>query len=317
MNHNILIQKSSGERIAIKATESITIANAENTKKELFAFLDKYNKIAFNLEDIEEFDTAGFQVLYSVKKESIKRHKIFKLVKHSAKVLKLMDLYGAFEFFGDRIKIPIEEKHEYSFAYGTKKTKKIVPKKESESFTYPSELCNYIRRVLPVWKQHIISSQRQTEDSVIDLTDLFHSLFEKIKKAVDLSVEASGELIDYTENEKAKSFSIKKFEEIQDILTQSQKIIRDDVAQLENDISEVIYYMQFSDRVGQILNQVIKNMEDLNIHLDDLSKNVKMGNIDYNEWFNALRETYSTPEEHNIHEGKEVIAHEESDITFF
>lgn len=316
MNEYILTQKSSGERIAIKAADSITISNAEKVKEELFSFLDKYEKIALNLESIEEFDTAGFQVLYSVKKEADKRSKVFKLVKHSSKVLKLMDIYGAFEFFGDKIRIPIKEKHKYSFAYGTKK-RKSLSKKDTPIFSYPVELCSYVRKVLPIWKNHIIFSQKQTEDSVTDLTDLFHSLFDKIHKAVGLSSEASNELIKYTENDKTKDFSLKKFKEIEGILTKSQEIIKDDVAQLENDISNVIFYMQFSDRVGQILNQVVKNMDNLNEHLDDISSNVRTGKIDYNDWFNALKETYSTPEEHNIHAGKEVVTYEKSDVTFF
>ncbi len=315
MNEQLLIQKTNGDKIAIKARGALNIYNAEGVKKEVLELMESYHRIAFSLEDVEEFDSAGFQVLYSLKKTALEKDCAFKLVKHSVAVLKVMDLYGAIDFFQDKIRIPIEEKKEYSFSYGTQR-RNIPEIARKKKVHYPEELCNYIKKVLPVWREQIVSSKKQTEDSAVDLTDLFQSLFEKIDKAVKMTKEASVELTEINPADKTRDFSIKKFEEIQNILTASQEIMKNDVAQLKNDISEVIYYMQFSDRVGQILNQVVSNMANLSVHLDELDQTPGMDK-DYESMFQDLRETYSTPEEHNIHEGKEAITHEESDVTFF
>jgi anti-anti-sigma factor len=92
---------------------------------ELKSLVGSNNKIALDLGQVTEMDTAGLQALVALKKECVKHGKQLKLINHSHAVIKMIDLLGLIGFFGDKIKISPEERDRYSFKYGIKKQRVI------------------------------------------------------------------------------------------------------------------------------------------------------------------------------------------------
>ncbi|BDA79011.1 hypothetical protein LPTSP3_g19410 [Leptospira kobayashii] len=74
-----------------------------------------------DLSGIQRIDTAGIQFLLFLKKYSSDKNFELKLHNHSLPVLKIFDLLGLVNHFGDKVKIKKEYANELTFAYGTKK----------------------------------------------------------------------------------------------------------------------------------------------------------------------------------------------------
>lgn len=116
--------------IEVKKTEDVCLISLKGDLniysspafvEELSSLFGSYNKIALDLADVAELDTAGLQALVAAKKESVKTNKVLKILNHSRVVIKLFDLLGLVGFFGDKIKIPNEDREKYSLSYGIKK----------------------------------------------------------------------------------------------------------------------------------------------------------------------------------------------------
>lgn len=105
----------------VKVLGDLTIYNAESFQNQLVTVFDDCSRIAIDLSSVNELDTSGVQLLMNAKKESIRRNQLLRLVNHSSVVIHIFDLMGLIGFFGDKIKIPVEERKNYSFKYGIKK----------------------------------------------------------------------------------------------------------------------------------------------------------------------------------------------------
>ncbi|MDH5719361.1 MAG: STAS domain-containing protein [Spirochaetia bacterium] len=109
--------------LLIKIAGDMTIYHSIELKEKIFENIKNNNNIVIDLSGVLDMDTAGFQLLVLARKEAEREDKKLKIIGHSSAALKLFDLYGAVGFFGDKIKIPQEERENYSFAYGIKKQK--------------------------------------------------------------------------------------------------------------------------------------------------------------------------------------------------
>ena len=83
--------------------------------------LKSKEKVAVDLSKVKELDTSGVQSLISLKKNASKNNTSIKFINHSETVIRIIDLLGLIGLFGDKIKIPSEERQNFSFSYGTKK----------------------------------------------------------------------------------------------------------------------------------------------------------------------------------------------------
>ena len=72
----------------------MTIYNAENQKQDLFSLLSRKKNISVNLADVDEFDTAGFQVLLFGKQYAEKNGIELVLKSASEPVAEVFKLYG-------------------------------------------------------------------------------------------------------------------------------------------------------------------------------------------------------------------------------
>jgi methyl-accepting chemotaxis protein len=87
---------------------------------------------------------------------------------------------------------------------------------------------------------------------------------------------------------------------------------------IQEEISSVLVALQFQDRVSQALSHVEADFNKLESRLDDLLAGRLSGTIDAGEWLSELAQTYTMPEQHVVHSGKQAAATSNAgDITFF
>ena len=65
--------------------------------------------LELDLSQVAEIDTAGFQLLILLKRESARQGKSVRLAGHSASVLDLMNFYDVAAYFGDPVHIPAHD----------------------------------------------------------------------------------------------------------------------------------------------------------------------------------------------------------------
>ncbi|MCX7897870.1 MAG: STAS domain-containing protein [Rhodocyclaceae bacterium] len=87
---------------------AMTIYNAVETKARLLEALENATILELDLSQVEEIDTAGFQLLILTKRESMKENKILRLVGHSPAVREMIGFYNMDAYFGDPLVIPAD-----------------------------------------------------------------------------------------------------------------------------------------------------------------------------------------------------------------
>lgn len=119
---------------------------------------------------------------------------------------------------------------------------------------------------------------------------------------------------------------------IQEVLTQfrhtgerildSAQSLEQESAAVQSNVQDVIVNLQFQDRVTQILSHVTADMEKLvavvNEQQQKLDRGEDIQTIDVQHWLDAIRRTYTTLEQVDVHQGNESAQQsQESQITFF
>ena len=92
-------------RIAIDGP--MTIYEAGSNKRELLEALAGSRGLEIDLFNVDEFDTAGLQLLVLVQREALKAGKPVQLAGASAAVLEVLDRYGLGTRFGDPAAPPL------------------------------------------------------------------------------------------------------------------------------------------------------------------------------------------------------------------
>jgi methyl-accepting chemotaxis protein len=81
---------------------------------------------------------------------------------------------------------------------------------------------------------------------------------------------------------------------------------------VQREVSESLVQFQFQDRVGQILQSVVTDMEKFLSRMD-----AHPSALDVDRWLEELAGTYTTQEQDAIHRGRSAAPPQESEITFF
>jgi len=113
--------KRSGDAAVVTVKGDLSIYTVPAFYTEIKPVIEENSKIALDLSGVSELDTTAVQALMLLKKECVNRDKTLKLMNHSTVVVKIFDLLGLIGYFGDKIKIPNEEREQFSFKYGMKK----------------------------------------------------------------------------------------------------------------------------------------------------------------------------------------------------
>lgn len=83
-------------------------------------------------------------------------------------------------------------------------------------------------------------------------------------------------------------------------------------AHVQEGISEALVHFQFQDRVSQILQTVVRDMEKLAVRLES-----DPSGLEIDSWLDELERTYTTQEQLALHKGVEVHVPDSSETTFF
>ena len=86
----------------------MTIYNASEIKAQLMNGLANAASVELDLSHVGEMDTAGFQLLVMVKRESQRQGHTLRIVAHSPAVRDVIDFYNMDAFFGDPMVIPAD-----------------------------------------------------------------------------------------------------------------------------------------------------------------------------------------------------------------
>jgi len=110
--------KRKNDIMIISLNGELTIYNARLVVNYIHPILEQYKKVAIDLKNVSEVDTAGMQALIFLKRESKYRKVKLKMINHTEPIIKVMNLLGLVGFFADKIKITPELKKKYNFKYG-------------------------------------------------------------------------------------------------------------------------------------------------------------------------------------------------------
>jgi methyl-accepting chemotaxis protein len=102
------------------------------------------------------------------------------------------------------------------------------------------------------------------------------------------------------------------FQEAAQAIARESQGIESANAHVQEGISEALVHFQFQDRVSQILQIVVADMEKLSARLE-----TNPTGLELNRWLDDLERTYTTQEQIALHRGTEAQAPAASDITFF
>ncbi len=102
------------------------------------------------------------------------------------------------------------------------------------------------------------------------------------------------------------------FQDAADSVAASAKRMEGVNTQIQGEISETLVHLQFQDRVTQILQNVIQDMDKLATWIQS-----EATDFDVDRWLGELERTYTTREQRAIHHGTAAAETESSEVTFF
>jgi len=123
------------------------------------------------------------------------------------------------------------------------------------------------------------------------------------------------------EAEKTIHKVLANFEQVASGLCESTEMLRRESEGIRGEISDTLVYLQFQDRVSQILAHVRDNLDGLHAHLGQHAAERNGGGtpaIDATAWLNEMALGYTTAEQRRNHRGdKADAASDATEITFF
>ncbi|MDH5518512.1 MAG: STAS domain-containing protein [Gammaproteobacteria bacterium] len=93
------------QQIDIQIPADMTIYEAGELKELFESSLSAANCINVSLNNVTEIDTAGIQLMVSLKKNAARDNKVVNFTAHSSAVVSLLDLFDMTTYFGDPIVI--------------------------------------------------------------------------------------------------------------------------------------------------------------------------------------------------------------------
>jgi len=170
-------------------------------------------------------------------------------------------------------------------------------------------------------------------DEVRKLSDLSSNTGKKMAEKVNIINQAIMTVISVAERfseqdtrsvaeaEKTIQKVLEDFKEVAIGLSDSSKMLRRESEGMREEISETLVYLQFQDRVSQILAQVRDNLDELHERLVRYAEERSRGgmpNIDADAWLSEMTRAYTTTEQRNNHRNDKANAvADETEITFF
>lgn len=169
----------------------------------------------------------------------------------------------------------------------------------------------------------VIHEVRKLSEYSTDASKQMSQNAEAIGKAVKSTVAASTELTKkdvaaIERTEKTVSRVIDDFSGITSQLSASESALQVTNSRIRDDIAEVLVALQFEDRISQILSQVTTDLSELHQAIERYLSEGRAGiPLGTDIWLKRMEDSYTMLDQHRIHEGADVSAPSESEITFF
>jgi methyl-accepting chemotaxis protein len=111
---------------------------------------------------------------------------------------------------------------------------------------------------------------------------------------------------------------LERFKSVTGRLADSADLLQQESFGIRDELTEVLVGLQFQDRVSQILSHVRDNIEDLHVHVQQVSQSPDQAiSIDARQWLARMETSYATDEERRTHHGDSGGQHASQEITFF
>jgi methyl-accepting chemotaxis protein len=115
---------------------------------------------------------------------------------------------------------------------------------------------------------------------------------------------------------------VSDFRGITEAFQRSRDLLHGESVSIQSEVNQALVQMQFQDRVSQILNQVIKNIERLPAVMQETQQAYAATGVleahDPQVMLDEMKKTYVMADQHVIHEGGKVVqSSNNTDISFF
>ncbi|WP_417582343.1 methyl-accepting chemotaxis protein [Nitrincola sp.] len=114
---------------------------------------------------------------------------------------------------------------------------------------------------------------------------------------------------------------LERFHRVTDELADSTEVLYSESKAVGSQISHVLVSLQFQDRVSQIMNHVSQDMGKLQLELSARREQMSTGErpepMNVDNWLIELGRTYTTPEQHALHDDTHQSRSDDAEITFF
>lgn len=156
-----------------------------------------------------------------------------------------------------------------------------------------------------------------------------HRITEKVKlisSAINTAVNSSqnataSETASISNSESTISNVLGNFKSITTGLSEASGILRVESDGIRSEVSESLVHLQFQDRVSQILSHVRDNIQSLPDYFErshtEFDQNGKLVPVAAGQLMEEIQRTYATVEEHSNHNGAQIAASQNPEITFF
>jgi methyl-accepting chemotaxis protein len=164
---------------------------------------------------------------------------------------------------------------------------------------------------------------RQSSETGKRIAETVDAVSRSITSTMDISEQfAQREAEMISGSEKSIERVLGQFHDAATGLTESSEILRQESRAIHGEISDVLVALQFQDRVSQVLTHVQQDMSKLEQHLDTHSQQTGSNDenthlVDAGNWLAELSQTYTTAEQHALHNGARQEATASPSVTFF
>ncbi|MFT3733784.1 MAG: hypothetical protein QM776_01895 [Rhodocyclaceae bacterium] len=153
-----------------------------------------------------------------------------------------------------------------------------------------------------LWLTKCASCRTQSGDTGKRIQDTVNTVSDAIAHALSMSEDfARREAVSVSESQTAATEIVSNFNATADTLNHSLADLQAERRALENDIGDVLVSLQFQDRVHQIIEHVVSDMERMSGSAKTVSDSNGANVPNVTTWLNTLSQSYTMLEQRDMH----------------
>jgi methyl-accepting chemotaxis protein len=159
--------------------------------------------------------------------------------------------------------------------------------------------------------RNLSNASRETGKSIAQKIALVHDSLAKIIETNEEASEREGEAL--RDSSSRIQSVLGRFGDMSEGLARSADNLREESAAIKDEVAESLVQLQFQDRVGQIMAQVVGSMRDLEQRAGEPAG----ANIAVKEYLAQMARTYTTEEQRRNHQGESAAPVAAQAVEFF